>query len=108
MAVSRVSYFEYSCDGEGCDVVRRGQSPDIRRKDGKHWCLEHYPYDICANPRCARRMRPSGSPAYAWPGTVAKGSATRCTTCHKHYELYGTERKPGDRWTNIKGEGFRQ
>ena len=103
----RKAIYLYTCDEPGCGKEQLGAGEMIRAKDGKHWCLEHYPYDICQNPRCGAKMRPHNSAAIDWPGTVAKGSAERCSSCHKHYELYGTERKPGGRWTNIKGEGFK-
>lgn len=111
--MAKKAIYLYTCDKPGCGVQELGLVDGVIRvkrdgAGGSHWCLKHYPYDTCQNPFCGAKMRPFSTASADWPGTVSRGSKELCGTCRRHYNMYGTERKPGDRWTNIKGEGFRQ
>lgn len=55
--------------------------------DVEHYCLTHYPYDKCVG--CLRKMRPHGTMAKDWPGTLAKGSAEACSSCHEYFVGHG-------------------
>lgn len=91
-------------------VLRTYKTPGTKdASQVKHYCLDHYPFQVCANPNCGKKLRPHNSTKADWPGTVAKGSADMCTTCYRHMTMYGTMRKPARRWQSagLPGNGYR-
>lgn len=81
----------YECDEEGCGatVTDTTQSEARSKAVAQGWlatgddirCREHRTYRKCANPSCARDMRPWGTRKALHPTTVAPGSGGYCSTC---------------------------
>lgn len=91
------------CDGEGCDVIsmpweakvknyRTARAQQTNRKERKHYCAEHYPYERCTF--CKNKLRPYSGKAVDWPDTVAKAKSNppMCMNCHqKGYDHIDTK-----------------